>query len=147
MKFEFSAGGVVFRKKPSAILGKMAIEVLLGQHSQHRGWVFPKGLIGDIKKGELKEETAIREVKEETGITARILKELTPIEYWYEWQGEKRKKKVYYFLMEYVSGDTKDHDFEMANVEWVPIDKVENRLTFASDKKVWQEAKKLILGM
>ncbi len=144
MKFEFSAGGVVFRKKPSMSLGKAEIDVLLGKHSQHHGWVFPKGLIGDKKKGESKEETALREVKEETGITARILRELTPVEYWYKWQGEKRKKKVYYFLMEYVSGDTQDHDFEMERVEWVPIDEVETRLTYPSDKKVWREAKQLI---
>ena len=57
---------------------------------------------------------------------------------------EKIKKTVYYFLMEYVSGDIKEHDFEMENVEWLPINEVENRLTYKSDKEVWKEAKELI---
>jgi len=138
MKFEFSAGGIVFKNQKGAIL------ILVAQHSKHHGWVFPKGLIGDHIKKEGKEETAIREVKEETGISGKIIKELEPISYWYNFEGEKIKKTVYYFLMKYVSGDTKSHDFEMENVEWLPSEKVENRLTYKSDKKIWQEAKKLI---
>ena len=133
MEFEFSAGGIVYKKNKT-------IEILVAQHSQHHGWVFPKGLIGDHIKKESKEETAIREVKEETGILAKIIKPLTPISYWYNLKGEKIKKTVYYFLMEYVSGDTKNHDFEMENVEWLPMDEVENRLTYKSDKEVWEEA-------
>lgn len=138
MKFEFSAGGIVYKKEKGDIF------ILVSQHSQHHGWVFPKGLIGDHVKSEGKETTALREVKEETGITGKIIKELSPAVYWYQMEGEKRKKTVYYFLMQYVSGDTKDHDFEMERVEWLPIDKVEERLTYPSDKKVWNEAKQLL---
>ena len=129
MKFQFSAGGIVVRGN----------EVLLCQHSQHHGWVFPKGLIGDKKEKESKEETAIREVKEETGIDAKIIKALTPVTYWFVFEG-KIKKTVYYFLMEYVGGDITKHDKEMENVEWLPKDKVEERLTYNSDKEVWREA-------
>ncbi len=136
MKFEFSAGGIVFKKN------KKNIEILVAQHSQHHGWVFPKGLIGDKIEGEDKKNTAVREVEEETGVKAKIIKPLTPVEYWYVFEGEKVKKKVYYFLMEYVSGDIIEHDFEMENVEWLPVDEVEKRLSYKSDKKVWQEAKK-----
>jgi len=138
MKFEFSAGGIVFKKEHEQTM------ILLAQHSQHHGWVFPKGLIGDHKKGESKENTAIREVEEETGVKASILKQLEPVTYWYVFDGQKIKKTVYYFLMEYVSGDTTHHDMEMENVEWLPVDEVENRLTYQSDKKVWVEAKQLI---
>ena len=138
MRFEFSAGGIVIKKDNNQYF------ILVAQHSQHHGWVFPKGLIGDHKKGESKEETAIREVEEETGVFAKILKSLEPITYWYVFKGEKIKKTVYYFLMEYVSGDTKDHDFEMENVEWLPVEDVLNRLTYPSDKKVWQVAQKLV---
>ena len=135
MKFEFSAGGIVFKKENGKAL------VLVSQHSQHHGWVFPKGLIGDHVKGEQKEDTAIREVEEETGAKGKIIRSLTPIEYWYVFEGEKIKKTVYYFLMEYVSGDITKHDFEMENVEWLSKAEVEKRLTYPSDKKVWQEAK------
>src|SRR6185437_8565657 len=110
--------------------------------SGHHGWVFPKGFIGDKEefKGQSKEETALREVEEETGIIGKILKPLTPITYWYEMAREKREKTVYYFIMQGMGGDTTKHDWEMENVEWIPIDKVMDRLTYDSDKKVWQEA-------
>lgn len=146
MKFEFSAGGVVYKHRTTETKQKSQIntEILLGQHSGHHGWVFPKGIIGDHVEGESKESTAVREVQEETGILAEIEKSLTPVTFWYNLQGEKIKKTVYYFIMKYVSGDTKNHDWEMENVEWLEFDKVEARLTYTSDKKVWKEAKDIL---
>lgn len=132
---EFSAGGIVFRKN------KNKIEWLISQHSQHKGWVFPKGLIGDNIKGEKSDETAVREVQEETGVAGKIIVKLpTPATYWYVWEGEKRFKTVYYFLMEYISGDIKNHDHEMSVVLWLTKDKVEERLTYKSDKLAFKEA-------
>ncbi len=138
MKFEFSAGGVLYKKEDNKIW------VLLCQHSQHHGWVFPKGIIGDQIENESKEATAIREVKEETGAHGKIIKTLPPVSYWYVWKKEKIKKTVYYFLMKYVAGDITQHDTEMENVEWLAINEVEKRLTYKADKQVWAEAKKLI---
>ena len=143
MKLQFSAGGVVVKGD----------KVLVSQHSQHHGWVFPKGLIGDhpstssgqVRK-ETKENTALREVKEETGIEARIIKPLTPVTYWFKLKNETIKKTVYYFLMEHTGGDITRHDHEMENVEFLPVDKVEERLTYKSDKKVWEEARKLLVN-
>jgi 8-oxo-dGTP diphosphatase len=138
MKFEFSAGGIVIKKDKDKEF------VLLCQHSGHHGWVFPKGLIGDKKENEGKEETAVREVKEETGVDGKIIKPLTPIEYWYFFEGERIKKTVYYFLMKYISGDISKHDDEMEDVEWLEKEDVEKRLTYPSDKKVWHEVSKLL---
>jgi len=134
MKLQFSAGGIVYKKENNKIF------ILVSQHSGHHGWVFPKGLIGDHVTGEKKEETALREVEEETGAKGKIIKMLTPVTYWFIFKGEKIRKTVYYFLMEYVSGDIDKHDHEMENVEWLTKEKVEERLTYKSDKKVWQEA-------
>ena len=138
MKFQFSAGGVVFKKEKNEIF------ILVSQHSQHHGWVFPKGLIGDHIENENKEDTALREVKEETGAEGKIIKTLTPVEYWFVLDGDKVKKTVYYFLMEYVSGDISKHDNEMENVEWLKKDEVEARLTYSSDKIVWKETQESI---
>jgi len=135
MKFEFSAGGVVFKKEEDKIF------ILVAQHSQHHGWVFPKGI---IDKGEKKEETALREVKEETGIIGKIIKPLKPVTYWYNLEGEKIKKTVYYFFMEFISGDAKDHDWEMENVEWIPKEEVLEKLTYKSDKEVWVQAERIL---
>ena len=138
MKLEFSAGGIVFKKENNKTF------VLVAQHSQHHGWVFPKGLIGDHVENESKEETAIREVREETGVYGKILRPLNPVDYWYVFEGEKRKKTVYYFLMECISEDIAKHDHEMEKVEWIEAEKVEQKLTYASEKKVWFQAKDLI---
>lgn len=138
MILEFSAGGIVFKKENNKVF------ILVSQHSGHHGWVFPKGKIGDHVENEGKKETALREVKEEAGVEGKILKTLKPVTYWYKWEGKSIKKTVYYFLMEYISGDIKNHDWEMENVEWLPIEEVKKRLSYLSDKKVWKEAKELI---
>ena len=138
MKQEFSAGGVVYKKEDGKLI------ILVCQHSFHHGWVFPKGLIGDKIENEKKEDTALREVKEETGVDGKIIQALEPIQYWYVFEKQKIKKTVYYYLMEYISGDITDHDTEMENVEWLEVDKVETRLTYPSDKKVWQEVKGIL---
>lgn len=151
MKFQFSAGGIVLRQAQDKFT-KKGWEVLVCQHSQHHGWVFPKGLIGDKKESESKEETAIREVKEETGIDGKIIKLLTPVTYWFVFEGdpttgsgqEKVRKTVYYFLMEYVGGDITKHDHEMEAVDWLPKEEVEERLTYKSDQKVWKEALRIL---
>jgi 8-oxo-dGTP diphosphatase len=149
MKFEFSAGGVVYkhgtpRKGGSTRNSTENILILLAQHAQHHGWVFPKGIIGDSLENESKEDTAVREVEEETGVLAKIIKPLKPVEYWYQWEGEKRKKTVYYYIMEYISEDEKKKDKEMEQVEWLPLEEIEKRLTYPSDKKVWAQARQLV---
>lgn len=133
MNLELSAGGIVLTKVNGEIL------VLMAQHSQHHGWGFPKGHIGDKLENESKEDTAIREVKEETGIDAKILAEACEESYWYKWDGVKRKKTVYYYIMESLGGDFNDRDNEMEAVEWVPIDKVEDKLTYVNAKKMFRK--------
>jgi 8-oxo-dGTP diphosphatase len=136
MKFEFSAGGIVYKKD-----GEM-ISILVCQHSGHHGWVFPKG---HIDTGETKEQTALREVMEETGVTGTIIQPLEPIQYWFVQKEQKIKKTVYYFLMQYEAGDIDNHDDEMQAVEWLPIDAVADRLSYPSDKKIWKKTRDLIL--
>ncbi|KKR33467.1 MAG: MutT/nudix family protein [Candidatus Gottesmanbacteria bacterium GW2011_GWC2_39_8] len=146
-KREFSAGGIVYRKlKIKNLKLKIEnVEWLVVQHSQHKGWVFPKGLIGDKIEGEGKEETAIREVKEEGGVDAKIVsKSLKPVTYYYTWEGQKIFKTVYYYLMEYLSGSEKDHDWEVSDAVWLPTEKVEEKLSFKSDQEAFAEAIKLI---
>src|SRR6185369_11806031 len=138
MQFEFSAGGIVYKGDADNRM------ILLALHSGHHGWIFPKGHIGDKKKGELKEDAALREVREETGVVGKIIQQLTPVSYWYVREGEKIKKTVTYFLMMYLSGDISDHDHETENVEWLVVDEVIKRLTYKSDKEAWKEAEKLI---
>lgn len=134
MKFEESAGGVVFRKQDGVLC------VLVARPTNHTTWVFPKGRINDHGENQTKEETALREVEEETGAHCEILHALTPHTFIYEWQGEKRKKTVYMYSMKYLSGDITQHDWEMEEVEWVSIEEARRRLSFKQSKISLEEA-------
>ncbi len=137
MKHEISAGGIVYKKENDLLW-------LICQHSQHKGWVFPKGLVGDTKYDEPLEDAALREVSEEGGVTATIITPLLkPVEYFYKWEGQTIKKTVYYFLMEYISGDPKNHDHEMMDAKLVTESEVKKTLTYDTDRKAFDEALRL----
>ncbi|KKP87241.1 MAG: MutT/nudix family protein [Candidatus Roizmanbacteria bacterium GW2011_GWA2_35_8] len=140
-----SAGGIVFKlitNHQSLITNRLW---LIGQHSQHKGWVFLKGLVGDKDADESKEAAALREVEEEGGIKARIvINEPIVVSYEYVWKNELIKKTVYYYLMEFVSGDTKNHDWEMSDAKFLPENEVKKTLTYPSDKLAFEKALKLI---
>jgi len=126
--YQTSAGGIVFK-------GDLW---LIGQHSQHKGWVFLKGLVGDKDTNESMETAALREVEEEGGIKTKIINDQpVKVQYSYRWQGTLIKKTVYYFLMEYISGDPKNHDWEMNEVKFVDADVVKKTLTYPSDKEAF----------
>ncbi len=134
-----SSGGIVFKlvtshQSPTARLW------LICQHSQHKGWVFPKGLVGDINPNEDKIETALREVEEEGGVKAKII-DNNPIitQYQYKYENNLYKKTVFYYLMEYVSGDPKNHDWEMSDAKFVTTEEALKTLTYPSEKKAFLE--------
>lgn len=128
MKREFSAGGMVFNSKG---------QVLLTKHSQNKHWSFPKGL---IDPGQTSQEAAVREVKEEGGIEAEILDKVGYSKYIYTLNGEKIFKVVTYFLMKYISGNPKDHDWEVEEAGWYEPKAALKQLTFPQDKKLLKEA-------
>lgn len=129
MKREFSAGGIVFNNKG---------QVLVTQHSQNHHWSFPKGLLDHPEQ--TTEESALREVREEGGVEAKIIGKVGYSKYVYTFQGEKIFKVVTYFLMEYVSGDIKDHDFEVSDIGWFEPEEAVKRLTFSHDKDLLRKA-------
>lgn len=129
-----SAGGIVYKKEGDKKLW------LITQHSQHKGWVFPKGLVGDADSTESMETAALREVEEEGGVKAKIVSD-EPIKtnYQYRWQDDLIKKTVYYFLMEYISGNPKNHDWEMMDAKFVTSEGVKKTLTYKSDKEAFEK--------
>ncbi|MCX6816598.1 MAG: NUDIX domain-containing protein [Candidatus Beckwithbacteria bacterium] len=136
-KREFSAGGVVYKKDRNKILW------LVAKHSGYHKWVLPKGL---VEKGEKLEATAIREVGEETGIKTKVVAKIPePEKYIYTMNGVKIFKMVFYFLMEYISGDIKNHDFEMEEIEWLEFDEARKRLNFHGAKEALDKARKLLV--
>lgn len=132
-----SSGGIVFKKTKDGILW------LITQHSQHKGWVFPKGFIGDTDSTESMENAALREVEEEGGVKAKIVNDkYIETSYQYQMGRVLIKKTVYYFLMEYLSGDPANHDWEMMDAKFVPEDEVKKTLTYKSDQEAYEKALK-----
>jgi len=125
VKWEFSAGGVVFKKE------KDRIDILLIRVKKR--WSFPKG---NIERNEKKEEAALREVKEETGIEAEVIDYLGDIEYWYYLGGYKIHKFVYYYLMKYKSGEITPQKEEIDEAKFVELKKCYEILSYDKDKNI-----------
>jgi 8-oxo-dGTP pyrophosphatase MutT (NUDIX family) len=93
-----------------------------------------------VDSGERPEAAAMREVREEAGVSTRFVAPLERIEYWYQrtdGTGRIRVHKfVHFFLLEYVSGDVADHDHEVMDARWIDIREAERMLAFASERKV-----------
>jgi 8-oxo-dGTP pyrophosphatase MutT (NUDIX family) len=93
-----------------------------------------------VERGEQPEETAVREVREETGLVAEIRVPLGDISYRYVWEGERILKKVSFFLMEALAGDVSLHDREMEEVRWFPVGEVVGRASYRGEKEVLRRA-------
>jgi 8-oxo-dGTP pyrophosphatase MutT (NUDIX family) len=135
---DVSAGGVAFRHGPDGVE-----VVLVGRYEPER-WVLPKGT---PDRGESLEQTAVREVKEETGIQVRLIRPLHDIQYWFVLHGVRHYKTVHFYLMEAVGGDTSLHDHEYDVAAWFPIDEAERRLAFANERLVVAKARTEIAGL
>jgi 8-oxo-dGTP pyrophosphatase MutT (NUDIX family) len=141
---QLSSGGVVFRRR-----GKdtdvALISVKSGWGRGPRVWCLPKGL---VEKGENIAATAHREVKEETGLDGKIIKKINNIHYFYSEKHDKKTtrylKIVYFFLMEYTTGDTAFHDEEVEDCRWFPLDEAINIASYKDEKEILEKAGEII---
>jgi 8-oxo-dGTP pyrophosphatase MutT (NUDIX family) len=106
-------------------------------------WTLPKGT---PNPGESREETALREVGEETGLEVQIVAPIGSIEYTFVQHGTRIHKTVHYFLMEPVGGDLARHDREFAQVKWVAFRDAPGLLTFETERDLVQRAAALLPG-
>jgi 8-oxo-dGTP pyrophosphatase MutT (NUDIX family) len=95
---------------------------------------------GRGQPGESEEETAAREVREETGVEARILERLGNVEYWYRRSGLRVFKTVGYYLCDYVSGDTSDHDDEVDEARWMSLERARTELSYPGERRIIERA-------
>lgn len=141
-QLEVSSGGVIYRQSPNGI------EVALTQTSRGPIWCLPKGR---VEQRESLEEAALREVREETGLSGLIERKLRPIEYTYlsrsnDGNRTSIEKTVHFYLMEFREGSTRDHDSEVIDVRWFPLDVAGRLLHHAGERDVLALAKKALLG-
>jgi 8-oxo-dGTP pyrophosphatase MutT (NUDIX family) len=135
---QVSAGGVIYRRREDQF------EVAL-IHAGKR-WGLPKG---HVEKGERVEETAVREVREETGLLGKLDRKLGQISYTYRGKSSDGRpvriaKRVAFFLLEYLEGEVHGHDYEVDEARWFPLDEAFTTLSFATEQKMMRRAKRLI---
>jgi 8-oxo-dGTP pyrophosphatase MutT (NUDIX family) len=129
---EFSAGGVVVR-------GDEMIVIVPVKRSADGARVtgLPKGhLDGD----ETPEQAARREIAEETGVEADLIEELGDVRYRYERRRRRIDKVVRFYLFRYRSGDVADHDHEIEEARWVPLERAADELTYAGERDMVKRA-------
>ncbi|MBE2267240.1 MAG: NUDIX domain-containing protein [Anaerolinea sp.] len=134
---QISAGGVVYRNTGR---GTEIALVRVGDR-----WQLPKGI---IDQGEETEATAQREVREEAGVDAAVIGLIDRIEYWYYTsigRGKKRIHKfVFFYLMRYISGDPANHDHEVDEAGWFPLDEIETLVPFRGEAAILAKAREML---
>jgi 8-oxo-dGTP pyrophosphatase MutT (NUDIX family) len=123
---EQSYGGVVVRGDPAELLA-------IVPRGRRQTLALPKG---GGAKGETGEQTAVREVREETGVTATLRAPLGDVNYWYRRRGRTIYKTVTFFLLDYVEGSTEDHDHEVEEAVWLPLDKALESLSYPGERQM-----------
>ncbi|KFI60261.1 NUDIX hydrolase [Bifidobacterium cuniculi] len=135
---EYSAGGLVFDAH-----GRVAI---IARHSRsgHLEWCLPKG---HIEKGETPEQTAVREVHEETGILGEVVDSIATIDYWFTGTSQRVHKLVHHFALKQVGGTLTvegDPDHEAEDAIWVDFADLDDVLSYPNERKIaWLYARKL----
>ena len=130
-----SAGGVVVRTNGDRW------ELLLGRRTLERDrviWSLPKGT---PTADESLDQTAIREVSEETGLQVRVVAPLGEIHYWFVRRGIRYSKTVHYYLMEPVGGDLREHDREFDAVAWSDFEALPELELFPTERDLIERAR------
>jgi 8-oxo-dGTP pyrophosphatase MutT (NUDIX family) len=121
------------------------VEVVIVSVGGGNRWQLPKGL---VDKGEAPEVTAVREAREEGGVASEVVEHIETIEYWYAGieNGIRVRfhKRVHFFLLRYLSGETSDHDWEVNEARWVPIEDATSQLAFDNERRVMDRARELL---
>lgn len=135
---EHSSGGAVISFRDGA-----PFVALIATRGKTR-WGLPKGAVSD---GETSQEAALREVKEETGLDASIVKPLDTIEYFFRASGMLIHKKVDFYLMNFDGGELTPQLSEVDDVEWVELSEAIQRASFESERKLLEMAQQEISSM
>lgn len=141
---ETSAGGLVISDLDLPVDELSA--ALIGRVDR-RGrmmWSLPKG---HIETGETAEQTAIREVAEETGIEGTVVAPLGKIDYWFVSEGRRIHKTVHHYLLRSTGGELSDADYEVSEVAWVPLRELPRRLTYSDERRLARMARGVIADL
>ena len=138
MKREFSAGGVLVRN----VGGRPHVAAIRPQGKPAGTWVLPKG---NIDAGESPAETAVREVREETGVEGRLVEKLGDVKYVYTWDGERIFKVVSFFLLRArlgrIGAIEEAMRVEVADARWLPLEEAPTLLAYGGEREMAAKAR------
>ena len=138
---EFSAGGIVVRR----LRGRLWLAAIRPQGKPEGTWALPKGLIG---RGESAQETALREVEEETGLAATPVAKLGDTRYVYTWGGQRIFKIVSFFLFRYRAGRigaiVPAMRLEVADARWLLLEDATSLLAYRGEREIAEKALELL---
>jgi 8-oxo-dGTP pyrophosphatase MutT (NUDIX family) len=95
---------------------------------------------GHPEEGESASDAALREVREEAGVEARLVEKLGDVRYWYMRGGRRIAKVVSFFLLEYLSGEVDDHDREVEHARWLALEDAARELTYKGERDMARRA-------
>ncbi|MDR2378930.1 MAG: NUDIX hydrolase [Bifidobacteriaceae bacterium] len=140
---EVSAGGLVV----DAIDGVAQAAIIARRNRGGRlEWCLPKG---HLEAGESPAQAAVREIREETGISGQVVKRLGVIDYWFLGEGHRVHKIVHHYLLSAQGGlltAENDPDAEAEDAAWVPLDQLRERLAYPNERRLVQVARRLLGG-
>jgi 8-oxo-dGTP pyrophosphatase MutT (NUDIX family) len=128
---EFSAGGVVVNAAGECVV------IVPRSRRRPRPLALPKG---HVDPGETPEQTAVREVREETGVDAEIVERLGDVRYWYTRNGTRVAKVVRFFLLAHRSGVPTADAFEVEEARWMPLEQAVGELSYAGERSMAEKA-------
>ena len=123
---EFSAGGVVVRDRNCIVIVPTRRAA-----DGSKVLALPKG---HPDGEETAADAALREVREETGVDAQLVEKLGDVRYWYMRGGRRIAKVVSFFLLEYIAGELDDHDHEVEDARWMPLERAALELTYRGER-------------
>jgi 8-oxo-dGTP pyrophosphatase MutT (NUDIX family) len=133
MPREISSGGLVLRR----MRGRWMLAAIRPGGKPDGVWALPKGLVG---RGEDPEATALREVREETGLEGATVAKLGDIRYVYTRRGTRIFKVVSFYLLRYRRGRIGDvppeHAHEVAEARWLPLDDAPRLLAYPGEREM-----------
>jgi ADP-ribose pyrophosphatase YjhB (NUDIX family) len=137
MPREFSAGGVLVRR----MRGRTWVAAIRPRGKPEGVWALPKGL---VDAGERPAETALREVREETGCQGELDVKLGDVRYVYTWKGERIFKIVSFYLVRWKRGRLGALDpameREVAEARWLPLDEAPRLLAYKGEREMAEKA-------
>ncbi|MGN6188484.1 MAG: NUDIX hydrolase [Conexibacter sp.] len=125
---ERSAGGVVVRGDEAIVI----VPTRRGAQGQ-KVLALPKG---HVDPGETPDQTALREVREETGVDAALVEKLGEVRYFYQRGGRRIFKRVTFYRFEYLGGSLDDHDDEVEVARWMPLREAVQALSYDGEREM-----------